>query len=98
MNEEEILTEIREIKKNGGKNKICVCVIGIGRIGLPTALSFAKSGFKTIGIDINKNLVDKIGRKEFPLKDEPGYQEIFEEVIYNGKFSATTKIDRKSVV
>ena len=93
MNEEEILTEIREIKKNGGKNKICVCVIGIGRIGLPTALSFAKSGFKTIGIDINKNLVDKIGRKEFPLKDEPGYQEIFEEVIYNGKFSATTKIE-----
>ena len=56
MNEEEILTEIREIEKNSGKNKICVCVIGIGRIGLPTALSFAKSGFKTIGVDINKNL------------------------------------------
>ena len=30
-----------------------VCVIGIGRIGLPTALSFAKSGLHTIGVDIN---------------------------------------------
>lgn len=93
MNNEEILTEIREIEKNSGNNKIRVCVIGIGRIGLPTALSFAKSGFKTIGVDINKDLVDKIGEKEFPLKDEPGYQEIFEEVIHNGKFLATTKIE-----
>lgn len=93
MNNEEILTEIREIEKNSGNNKIGVCVIGIGRIGLPTALSFAKSGFKTIGVDINKDLVDKIGEKEFPLKDEPGYQEIFEEVIHNGKFLATTKIE-----
>ena len=39
MNKEEILTEIKEIEKNSDKNKICVCVIGIGRIGLPTALS-----------------------------------------------------------
>jgi nucleotide sugar dehydrogenase len=93
MNYEEILTEIREIEKNSGNNKICVCVIGIGRIGLPTALSFAKSGFKTIGVDINKDLVNRITRKEFPLKDEPGYQEIFEEVINNGRFSATTKIE-----
>ena len=93
MNKEEILTEINEIKKNGGKNKICVCVIGIGRIGLPTALSFAKSGFKTIGVDINEDLINKIREKEFPLKDEPGYQEIFEEVINNGKFSATNKIE-----
>ena len=93
MNKEEILTEINEIKKNGGKNKICVCVIGIGRIGLPTALSFAKSGFKTIGVDINEDLINKIREREFPLKDEPGYQEIFEEVINNGKFSATNKIE-----
>ena len=64
MNKEEILTEINEIKKNGGKNKICVCVIGIGRIGLPTALSFAKSGFKTIGVDINEDLINKIRENE----------------------------------
>ena len=68
-------------------------MIGIGRIGLPTALSFAKSGFKTIGVDINEELVNKIKNKDFPLKDEPGYQEIFNNVINNDKFSATTKIE-----
>jgi nucleotide sugar dehydrogenase len=70
-----------------------VCVVGIGRIGLPTALSFAKSGLETIGVDINKNLVDNINLGKFPLKDEPGYDQIFDNVIKNKKFSATTNIE-----
>jgi len=70
-----------------------ICVIGIGRIGLPTALSFANSGLPTIGVDINKTLVNQINSKDFPLKDEPGYSDIFDKVTKNGKFYATTKID-----
>ncbi len=36
------------------KNKeLRIGVVGIGRIGLPTALSVADSGLETIGIDIN---------------------------------------------
>jgi nucleotide sugar dehydrogenase len=74
--------------------KICsddliVCVIGIGRIGLPTALSFAKSGLSTIGLDINSDLVQKINSYDFPLKDEPKYDVIFNEVLKNKKFYAT---------
>ena len=94
MNQErKFLAELNDIKKNIDENEISVCVIGIGRIGLPTALSFAKSGLRTIGVDINEDLVNKIKNKDFPLKDEPGYQGIFEQVINNGKFSATTKIE-----
>ena len=70
-----------------------VCVIGIGRIGLPTALSFAKSGLQTIGVDINEKLVENINSGKFPLKDEPGYDEIFDSVLKTKKFSATTKIE-----
>ena len=70
-----------------------VCIIGIGRIGLPTALSFAKSGLHTIGMDINKELVESINSGIFPLKDEPGYDKIFEDVINNKKFTATTNIE-----
>ena len=91
--EEEILIELDDIKKNIDGNQTSVCIIGIGRIGLPTALSFAKSGLRTIGVDINEDLVNKIKNKNFPLKDEPGYKEIFEQVIENGKFSVTTKIE-----
>ena len=70
-----------------------ICVIGVGRIGLPTALSFAKSGLSTIGVDINPDLVNKINSNDYPLKDEPGYDIIFNEVITNKKFHATTKIE-----
>ena len=70
-----------------------VCIIGIGRIGLPTALSFAKSGLQTIGMDINGELVESINSGIFPLKDEPGYDKIFEDVINNKKFTATTNIE-----
>lgn len=94
MSQKEIFSlELNEIKKLIDKNEISVCVIGIGRIGLPTALSFAKSGLRTVGVDINEELVNKIKNKDFPLKDEPGYQEVFEQVINNEKFTATTKME-----
>ena len=84
------LDEIRIMVKKHGIN---VCVIGIGRIGLPTAITFANSGLPTIGVDINQELVDMINSGNFPLKDEPGYEQLFEEVIKTKKLIATTKIE-----
>ena len=80
-------SEITEIIQSGRLN---ICVIGIGRIGLPTALSFANSGLTTIGVDINEQLVEMINSGNFPLKDEPGYDVIFDKVINQKKFRATT--------
>ena len=87
------MNSIEDVKKSLNSRTLRVCVIGIGRIGLPTALSFAKAGLQTIGVDINENLIQKINTGIFPLKDEPGYEEIFNDVIKNQKFSATTKIE-----
>jgi len=80
-------SEIVDIIQSG---KLNICVIGIGRIGLPTALSFANSGLSTIGVDINEKLVELINSGNFPLKDEPGYDVIFDKVINEKKFRATT--------
>ena len=33
--------------------KISVCVVGLGRIGLPTAIYFANAGLNTFGVDID---------------------------------------------
>ena len=81
------MNNIDEVRNSLETKSLKVCVVGIGRIGLPTALSFTKSGLRTIGVDINENLVRTINSGVFPLKDEPGYEEIFNDVI-----------DRKSVV
>ena len=48
-----------ELKSALSSGSVTICVIGIGRIGLPTALSFANSGLFTIGLDINSELVKK---------------------------------------
>ena len=85
LNENELIQSIQF-------GDLSICVIGIGRIGLPTALSFANSGLPTVGVDINTELVEMINSKIFPLKDEPGYDVIFEKVIKQ-KFNATTKIE-----
>ena len=83
MTDSEIVDTIQSGKLN-------ICVIGIGRIGLPTALSFANPGLPTIGVDINEKLVEMITSRNFPLNDEPGYDIIFDKVINENKFKATT--------
>ena len=88
-----IMNNLEDVRESLTKKSLRVCVIGIGRIGLPTALSFAKSGLSTIGVDINENLVQNVNSGKFPLKDEPGYEEIFNNVIKNKTFSATTNIE-----
>jgi len=75
------------------EKSLTFCIIGIGRVGLPTALSFAKAGFETIGLDINTNLVDSINSGKYPLPDEPVFGEIFDTVITNKKFRATTSLE-----
>jgi len=87
------MNNLEEVEKSLDSCSLKVCVIGIGRIGLPTALSFAKSGLQTIGVDINEILVKNINLGIFPLKDEPGYEEIFNQVLLAKTFSATTNIE-----
>ena len=82
-------SEIKDCLEN---HSLKIGVIGIGRIGLPTALCFANSDFETIGIDINAKLVEMINSNDYPLKDEPGFDKIFDKVISNRKLSATTDI------
>ena len=87
------MSNIDEVRNSLVTKSLKVCIIGIGRIGLPTALSFAQAGLQTIGADINEKLVDSINAGNFPLKDEPGYEDIFNSVRKNGNFSATTDIN-----
>ena len=42
--------------------KINIGIIGLGYVGLPLAVEFARAGFKVCGIDINVSRVDKINK------------------------------------
>ena len=83
-----------QIQAHLTSNSLKVGIVGIGRIGLPTALCFANSGFETIGIDINAELVNMVNSGDYPLKDEPEFDKIFEVVIQQKKLVATTNISK----
>ncbi len=87
------LISLGELRNSLKEGKITISVIGIGRIGLPTALSFANSGLPTIGVDICVQLVSMIDSQQYPLKDEPGFDKIFHNVIKK-KFHAVTEISK----
>ena len=58
-------------------------VIGLGYIGLPTALMFAKSGVEVVGTDLNENLVSMLEQKRLTF-EEPGLEDLFNAAIQNG--------------
>jgi len=60
-----------------------ICVIGLGKAGLPLACTIADSGLSVVGLDVNKEYVDRILRKENPIPEEPGVQEILDKCIEN---------------
>ena len=47
-----------------------VGVVGLGYIGLPTALLLAHSGHKVIGIDVNKEKIEKLNEGKLPFEEK----------------------------
>lgn len=59
-----------------------ICVLGLGYIGLPTALLFASNGFEVIGVDINKKIVNVLNKGKVPFK-EPGLDKLLKKAKNN---------------
>ncbi|MBD5233833.1 MAG: UDP-N-acetyl-D-mannosamine dehydrogenase [Bacteroidales bacterium] len=65
------------------------CFMGLGYIGLPTAIIAAMNGVKVTGVDINPAVVTKTNSGELHII-EPGLGEKLREVIASGALHATT--------
>ena len=48
-----------------------VGVVGLGYVGLPLAVAFAKAGMRVIGVDADAGRVQRIGRGQSPIEDVP---------------------------
>ncbi|OAS21866.1 nucleotide sugar dehydrogenase [Paenibacillus oryzisoli] len=58
-------------------------IIGLGYIGLPTALMIAKYGVKVVGTDYNIELITTLNEGKVTF-EEKGLKELFQEAIANG--------------
>jgi len=67
-----------------------VCVVGIGKIGLPIALQAASTGHQIIGADINPDLVEVVMSCKEPFPGEADLLDRLVGAVKSGLFSATT--------
>lgn len=65
-----------------------VGVVGLGYVGLPLAVEFAKAGFKVTGIDVSQSKVDSINKGISYIQDVP--TEEVRELVEAGLLTATT--------
>lgn len=64
--------------------------MGLGYIGLPTAIIAAKHGVKVHGVDINPSVVEQTNHGHLHII-EPGMGELLKEVVDNGQLKADVK-------
>lgn len=65
------------------------CFMGLGYIGLPTAIIAAKHGVEIVGVDINPKVVEMTNKGLLHII-EPGMEEMLQEVVKCGTLHAST--------
>jgi UDP-N-acetyl-D-glucosamine dehydrogenase len=65
-----------------------VGIIGLGYVGLPLAMEFAKAGFSVTGIDVQDSKVAQLNRGESYIQDVSS--EILRPLVESTRFQATT--------
>jgi nucleotide sugar dehydrogenase len=67
-----------------------ICVVGLGKIGLPLAVQFAMKGHRVRGADVNPVTVDLVNAGQEPFPGEGQLAETLAEVVADGLLTATT--------
>ncbi|MHA1185548.1 MAG: nucleotide sugar dehydrogenase [Candidatus Heimdallarchaeota archaeon] len=73
-----------------------ICVLGLGYIGLPTALLFATNKSTVIGVDINDEIIAKLNKGEIHF-EENGLPELFEKALKNKSFKVSKEVPEADV-
>jgi nucleotide sugar dehydrogenase len=81
----------QELLKRIKNRESTVCVVGLGYVGLPTAIFFAENGFNVIGVDVEEKKLTLINQGISPL-GELGLDERLQKVVEDGRLVATSDL------
>ena len=84
-----------KIKKKISSQDFNVGIIGLGYVGLPLLLRFAEKGFSVTGIDLDKNKVSSLSKKESYIKHIPN--ELLKKSLTKNKYKFTTDFKHASL-
>ncbi|UCC33175.1 MAG: nucleotide sugar dehydrogenase [Candidatus Bathyarchaeota archaeon] len=82
LSQKEVINALR-------KGKVTICVVGLGRIGLPQAALFADRGAHVIGADVDPAVVECVNSGRSHLLDEPGLDRLVMSATNSGRLKAT---------
>ena len=88
------MIEYRKLKKKIETKKATIAIIGLGYVGLPLAVSFAKKGFFVYGLDSNTSRIEKLKKEEQYIIDTNPKD--ITKLIKNNKFFPST--DKKILI
>ncbi|HSU34003.1 MAG TPA: NAD(P)-binding domain-containing protein, partial [Bryobacteraceae bacterium] len=75
------------LREKIAKKTARVGVLGLGYVGLPLAVEFARAGFEVVGIDVQQSKVDQFNRGDSYVKDVKN--DVFAPLVKSGKLRAT---------
>ncbi|MDP9183622.1 MAG: nucleotide sugar dehydrogenase [Actinomycetota bacterium] len=67
-----------------------ICVVALGKIGLPLAVQMATKGHHVIGADVNQGTVDLVNAGHVPFPGETDLDVLLKQVVDSGHLEATT--------
>jgi UDP-N-acetyl-D-glucosamine dehydrogenase len=88
------MDRLRELGDRIDKREVHIGVIGLGYVGLPLALEFAKRGFTVTGFDLNRAKIESITRGESYIEDVKAVE--IADAITRGQLFATVDFNRLS--
>src|SRR5262245_4938948 len=83
-----LLTSRRQLEERIRNRTAAVGIIGLGYVGLPLAVEFAKAGFRVTGIDVNDTKVERVNRGDSYVLDVESSD--MEELTRSGHLRATS--------
>ena len=82
----------RRLRERLERREATVGVLGLGYVGLPLVVEFAKAGFHVVGFDVTKSKVDAVNKGRSYIPDVPTAE--VAALRKAGKLEATTDMDR----
>ena len=74
------------------RGDFCIGIVGLGRVGLPLGIAFARKGIRVIGVDRNEDLLALVGAGTMPFYEDDEHDSLTK-VIASGKLSVTSDYD-----
>lgn len=87
---------MEKLLKRAKDKELTITILGMGYIGLPTAIAFAKAGFLVRGFDVNKKVIETLKSGKIHIV-EPSLQEAFEEALKSKKLIPVDKLEKSDV-